>query len=53
MIVYVPGVDADTSIKPVDEFMLKPAVDENAPPIVNPELGLGLMSGSVEQTLGV
>jgi hypothetical protein len=53
VIVYVAGRDAETSIKPVDAFMLKPAVDEYVPPVVNPVVGLGPMSGSFTQTLGV
>ena len=39
--VYVPGVDVERSITPVEEFIVNPAVEEYVPPLVNPPTGVG------------
>ena len=38
---YVPAVDADKSISPVDVLMLKPVVELNVPPVVPVIFGVG------------
>ena len=39
--VYVPAVDADKSISPVDVLMLNPAVELNVPPVTPEIVGVG------------
>ena len=38
---YVPAVDADKSISPVEVLMLNPAVELNVPPVVPDMVGIG------------
>ena len=38
---YVPDVDADKSISPVEAFILNPVVELNVPPVVPVTVGVG------------
>ena len=38
---YVPDVDADKSISPVEAFILNPVVELNVPPVVPDMVGVG------------
>ena len=41
---YEPGVDAPKLIAPVDEFIIKPEVELNIPPVTPVILGVGSVS---------
>ena len=41
MTVYVPGVDAETSITPVEALIARPAVELNVPPAKPEMVGVG------------
>ena len=50
-IVYVPAVEVDRSISPVDALILNPVVELNVPPVVPVMVGVGLVP-DLQNTMG-